>query len=119
MPQEIIDTHELETITLDYRRECQHDDMVDSLTSSEPEEILLAERTNGYPSKQHGHGSDHLQFLHFLRLSGTGLEINRGRTIWRKLIRLYYKGFKAIAPLNSFEIPWSLGNCPNIIKHIV
>ncbi|XP_028548852.1 oleoyl-acyl carrier protein thioesterase, chloroplastic-like [Dendrobium catenatum] len=87
MPQEIIDTHELETITLDYRRECQHDDMVDSLTSSEPEEILLAERTNGYPSKQHGHGSDHLQFLHFLRLSGTGLEINRGRTIWRKLIR--------------------------------
>ncbi|KAH0469937.1 hypothetical protein IEQ34_001495 [Dendrobium chrysotoxum] len=88
MPQEIIDTHELQTITLDYRRECQHDDMVDSLTSSESEEILLAERTNGYPSKQqHGHGSDHLQFLHFLRLSGTGLEINRGRTIWRKLIR--------------------------------
>ncbi|KAL0436717.1 UNVERIFIED_CONTAM: Oleoyl-acyl carrier protein thioesterase, chloroplastic [Sesamum radiatum] len=30
MPQEIIDSYELQTITLDYRRECQHDDVVDS-----------------------------------------------------------------------------------------
>ncbi|XP_020589501.1 oleoyl-acyl carrier protein thioesterase 1, chloroplastic-like [Phalaenopsis equestris] len=88
MPQEIIDTHELQTITLDYRRECQHDDVVDSLTSSNSEEILLSKSINGHPSKhQHSHGSGHLHFLHFLRLSGTGLEINRGRTVWRKLIR--------------------------------
>ncbi|PKA47430.1 Oleoyl-acyl carrier protein thioesterase 2, chloroplastic [Apostasia shenzhenica] len=87
MPQEIIDTHELQTITLDYRRECQHDDMVDSLTSSEPGQILHQEITNGSPTrKQHEHDGN-LQFLHFLRLADTGLEINRGRTIWRKLIR--------------------------------
>ncbi|KAK8961253.1 hypothetical protein KSP40_PGU008240 [Platanthera guangdongensis] len=85
MPQEIIDTHELQTITLDYRRECQHDDMVDSLTSSE-KITLAAESTNGYPSRK-SHEHNNLQYLHFLGLSGTGMELNRGRTIWRKLVR--------------------------------
>ncbi|WOL03716.1 hypothetical protein Cni_G12436 [Canna indica] len=83
MPQEIIDTHELQTITLDYRRECQHDDLVDSLTSSE---VTEDENTNG-TSTSMLHKQDLQQFLHFLRLSGTGLEINRGRTEWRKLTR--------------------------------
>ncbi|CAL9145644.1 unnamed protein product [Musa hybrid cultivar] len=83
MPQEIIDTHELQTITLDYRRECQHDDAVDSLTSSE-----FAENgsTNGIATTK-PHDQELQQFLHFLKSSGTGLEINRGRTEWRKLIR--------------------------------
>ncbi|CAI9288346.1 unnamed protein product [Lactuca saligna] len=74
IPQEVIDTHELQTITLDYRRECQHDDIVDSLTSSE------LEGTNGSASS----GQHLTQFLHFLRSSGDGLELNRGRTEWRK-----------------------------------
>ncbi|CAL9108116.1 unnamed protein product [Musa textilis] len=83
MPQKIIDTHELQTITLDYRRECQHDDAVDSLTSSE-----FAENgsTNGTATTK-PHDQELQQFLHFLKSSGTGLEINRGRTEWRKLIR--------------------------------
>lgn len=88
MPQEIIDTHELQTITLDYRRECQHDDMVDSLTSSEPadneEGHLHPEGSNGSATEKH-QGQDQCQFLHFLRLGNSGLEINRGRTEWRKL----------------------------------
>ncbi|KAF7153102.1 hypothetical protein RHSIM_Rhsim01G0253800 [Rhododendron simsii] len=71
IPQEIIDSHELETITLDYRRECQQHDVVDSHTSPEP-----VEDTEGK--------EDYCQFLHLLRLSGDGLEINRGRTEWRK-----------------------------------
>ncbi|GKA83083.1 zinc finger, CCHC-type containing protein [Tanacetum coccineum] len=33
VPQEVVDTHELKSITLDFKRECQHDDIVDSLTS--------------------------------------------------------------------------------------
>ncbi|KAL4587950.1 hypothetical protein LXL04_000827 [Taraxacum kok-saghyz] len=77
IPQEVIDTHELQTITLDYRRECQHDDIVDSLTSSE------LEGSNGSA----GFGKDRqdlTQFLHFLRSSGDGLELNRGRTEWRE-----------------------------------
>lgn len=83
MPQEIIDSYELQTITLDYRRECQHHDMVDSLTSLE---LADDDSTNGSPTGK-PHEQEHHQYLHFLRLSGTGLEINRGRTEWRKLVR--------------------------------
>ncbi|KAH7576380.1 hypothetical protein ACOSP7_003365 [Xanthoceras sorbifolium] len=87
MPQDIIDTHELQTITLDYRRECQQDDIVDSLTSLE-----LIDDTEAVPKLQGTNGSpvaiqekqDQPQFLHLLRLAGDGSEINRGRTEWRK-----------------------------------
>ncbi|KAJ9543403.1 hypothetical protein OSB04_023110 [Centaurea solstitialis] len=87
IPQEVIDTHELQTITLDYRRECQHDDIVDSLTS--PESLLddpaisKLKGTNGssVPKKDE---TDLSRFLHLLRSSGGGLELNRGRTEWRK-----------------------------------
>ncbi|KAL5562133.1 hypothetical protein UlMin_031880 [Ulmus minor] len=86
IPQEIIDSHELQTITLDYRRECQHDDIVDSLTSVELVEgesiPPVLQGTNGSAKAKVGQ-QDSRQFLHLLRNSG-GLEINRGRTEWRK-----------------------------------
>lgn len=86
MPQDIIDKYELQTITLDYRRECQQDDVVDSLTSPEfmVEDIFVELReSNGSPfvAKEE---KDCLEFLHLLRLSNDGSEINRGRTEWRK-----------------------------------
>ncbi|THG09546.1 hypothetical protein TEA_007460 [Camellia sinensis var. sinensis] len=89
IPQKIIDTHELQTITLDYRRECQHDDVVDSLTSPEPFEdspVSELHGTNGSAAAAAAKDEheDYCQFLHLLRLSGDGLEINRGRTEWRK-----------------------------------
>lgn len=88
IPQEIIDSHELQTITLDYRRECQHDDLVDSLTSVEPidegESIQALQGTNGSAAATEDQKEDCRQFLHLLRLSSDGLEINRGRTEWRK-----------------------------------
>ncbi|KAE9463766.1 hypothetical protein C3L33_04341, partial [Rhododendron williamsianum] len=87
MPQEIIDTHELETITLDYRRECQQDDVVDSHMSPEPvEDTKVSELngSNGTAAAAAEGKEDYCQFLHLLRLSGDGLEINRGRTEWRK-----------------------------------
>ena len=85
IPQEIIDTHELQVITLDYRRECQQDDIVDSLTTSEiPDDpISKLTGTNGSATSSiQGHNES--QFLHMLRLSENGQEINRGRTQWRK-----------------------------------
>jgi fatty acyl-ACP thioesterase A len=82
MPQDIINTHELETITLEYRRECQHDDSVDSLTSAEYKGLPENGSSNDMALSTQ---DPQLQYLHFLRLSGTGLEINRGRTVWRKL----------------------------------
>ncbi|KAK2662762.1 hypothetical protein Ddye_001336 [Dipteronia dyeriana] len=87
MPQDIIDTHELQTITLDYRRECQQDDIVDSLTSWEiiddTKAVPKLQGTNGSPAGI-GEKKEEPQFLHLLRLSGNGSEINRGRTEWRK-----------------------------------
>ncbi|XP_022771493.1 oleoyl-acyl carrier protein thioesterase 1, chloroplastic-like [Durio zibethinus] len=87
MPQEIIDTHELQTITLDYRRESQQDDVVDSLTGPEPvegtETISELHGTNGSAATREDNEDCH-QFLHLLRLSSDGQEINRGRTEWRK-----------------------------------
>lgn len=87
MPQEIIDSHELQSITLDYRRECQQNDIVDSLTSVEPiegvEVVQELKGTNGC-SIARDDKQDCQQFLHLLRLSTEGLEINRGRTEWRK-----------------------------------
>ncbi|XP_057472800.1 oleoyl-acyl carrier protein thioesterase, chloroplastic-like [Actinidia eriantha] len=92
LPQKIIDTHELQTITLDYRRECQHDDVVDSLTSPEPFEEAMVAGLNGSNGSAAAAAAaapakgkeDYCQFLHLLRLSADGLEINRGRTEWRK-----------------------------------
>ncbi|GJV37261.1 oleoyl-acyl carrier protein thioesterase, chloroplastic-like protein [Tanacetum coccineum] len=78
IPQEVIDTHELQSITLDYRRECQHDDIVDSLTTPEP---LIVSSNGSIASKQDGENLS--KFLHLLR-SSDGLEINRCRTEWRK-----------------------------------
>ncbi|XP_058206687.1 oleoyl-acyl carrier protein thioesterase, chloroplastic-like isoform X2 [Rhododendron vialii] len=87
MPQEIIDNHELETITLDYKRECQQHDVIDSHTSPEPvEDTKVSELngSNGTAAAAAEGKEDYCQFLHLLRLSGDGLEINRGRTEWRK-----------------------------------
>lgn len=87
MPQEIIDNYELQSITLDYRRECQQSDIVDSLTSVEPvdeaEAVSKLQGTNGSPAETE-EDEDLPQFLHLLRRSGDGVEINRGRTEWRK-----------------------------------
>lgn len=87
IPQEIIDTHELQSITLDYRRECQHNDVVDSLTTAASdgrvEPISVVNGTNGSLSTVEDH-SNPPQFQHLLRLSGNGAEINRGFTEWRK-----------------------------------
>ncbi|XP_027093231.1 oleoyl-acyl carrier protein thioesterase, chloroplastic-like [Coffea arabica] len=84
IPQEVIDNYELQTITLDYRRECQHDDIVDSLTSPElDDDAAILQTTNGSPTASRDTDKC-CQFLHLLRLSGDGLEINRGRTEWRK-----------------------------------
>ncbi|XP_043705811.1 oleoyl-acyl carrier protein thioesterase 1, chloroplastic-like [Telopea speciosissima] len=83
MPQEIIDTCELQKITLDYRRECLHDDLVDSLTTVEQMEGAK-EDLELRPTTGNKHEEDCCQFVHFMRLSGPGPELNRGRTEWRR-----------------------------------
>ncbi|KAJ1690111.1 hypothetical protein LUZ63_014266 [Rhynchospora breviuscula] len=74
IPQDIVDTHEVEAITIEYRQECQYGDIIDSLASTEVDIESLNPISEG-----------RLQFLHLLQFSGTDREINRGRTVWRKL----------------------------------
>lgn len=85
MPQDIIDNYELQSITIDYRHDCQFDDSLDSYTSTEIEK----EDLNGFSNdlcllNSNPNLGRYRQFLHSLELSATGQETNRGRTIWRK-----------------------------------
>ncbi|KAG8371726.1 hypothetical protein BUALT_Bualt13G0118100 [Buddleja alternifolia] len=84
MPSEIIRSHELQTITLDFRRECQRNDIVDSLTSSH--EMMMDDTVLEHHQYITNNGSPNecLEFVHLLRLSSNGYEINRGSTVWRK-----------------------------------
>ncbi|OIV99944.1 hypothetical protein TanjilG_26282 [Lupinus angustifolius] len=69
-PQSILESHELSAMTLEYRRECGRDSVLQSLTAvSETDVGNLA------------HGG-HVECKHLLRLEN-GAEIVRGRTEWR------------------------------------
>ncbi|CAL0307145.1 unnamed protein product [Lupinus luteus] len=69
-PQSILESHELSAMTLEYRRECGRDSVLQSLTS-----ISGA----GVGNLAH---SGHVECKHLLRLED-GAEIVRGRTEWR------------------------------------
>ncbi|KAJ3688572.1 hypothetical protein LUZ61_017736 [Rhynchospora tenuis] len=75
IPQDIVETHELEAITIEFRQECHYGDSVDSLASNEVE-VEMDSNTSS---------EDNCQFVHLLKLAGSNHEINRGRTVWRKL----------------------------------
>ncbi|PWA94652.1 oleoyl-acyl carrier protein thioesterase [Artemisia annua] len=79
IPQEIIDTHELQAITLDYKRECKQGEIVDSLTRSEP----LDDLTNSNRSSATKKDEDLTRFIHLLRSADNGLEFSWCRTVWR------------------------------------
>ncbi|XP_074267546.1 oleoyl-acyl carrier protein thioesterase, chloroplastic-like [Silene latifolia] len=88
VPQEIIDNYELQSITLDYRQECQQDDVVDSLTSAETTDKSLSipplKGKNGAYSTTRNDDDYGVQFLHLLKLSSNGCETNRGCSEWRR-----------------------------------
>ncbi|EPS71999.1 oleoyl-acyl carrier protein thioesterase, partial [Genlisea aurea] len=74
LPLDIFQTQELEAITLQFRHECRLHDVVDSLASPEPVfEDDKNKRNGGYD-----------QFIHLLRFSNQGYELNRARTLWRR-----------------------------------
>lgn len=93
IPQDIVETHELEAITIDYRHECQYSDTIDSLASTE----LEVESVNPFRDKSASsnfilNSKGLHQFLHLLKFSGTDQETNRGRTVWRKMDQWYTNG---------------------------
>ncbi|GAA0183536.1 hypothetical protein Leryth_022532 [Lithospermum erythrorhizon] len=69
-PSPILETHELACMTLEYRRECRRDSVVQSLTS-------VSANDDGNFAK-----SGYIECQHLLRLE-KGAEIVKGRTEWR------------------------------------
>ncbi|GAA0145248.1 hypothetical protein Leryth_022200 [Lithospermum erythrorhizon] len=69
-PSPILETHELASMTLEYRRECRRDSVVQSLTSV---------TDNGVGELA---SSGHIECQHLVRLE-SGAEIVKGRTEWR------------------------------------
>ncbi|KAI5082694.1 hypothetical protein GOP47_0003292 [Adiantum capillus-veneris] len=92
-PLSVLDTHQLHRITLDYRRECKHGDSVESLASLEScyEEGSRGGESGGFKAGINGLAqkpniavADGVEFLHLLRIAGSNIEINRGRTVWKR-----------------------------------
>ncbi|KAK1398856.1 Acyl-[acyl-carrier-protein] hydrolase [Heracleum sosnowskyi] len=69
-PPPVVESHELASMTLEYRKECKWDNVLDSLT------CVLREGTDGWAS----YGEVECQ--HLLRLKD-GAQIMKGRTKWR------------------------------------
>ncbi|XP_057247075.1 palmitoyl-acyl carrier protein thioesterase, chloroplastic isoform X2 [Beta vulgaris subsp. vulgaris] len=69
-PQSILETHELSGMTLEYRRECGRDNMLQSLTA------VSGASVGGLQD------SGNVECQHLLRLED-GAEVMRGRTEWR------------------------------------
>ncbi|KAE9602256.1 hypothetical protein Lal_00049476 [Lupinus albus] len=69
-PQSILESHELSAMTLEYRRECVRDSVLQSLTSISGADVGTLDH------------SGHVDCKHLLRLED-GAEIVRGRTEWR------------------------------------
>eukprot|EP00249_Psilotum_nudum_P006118 c19470_g1_i1 orf=414-1751(-) len=96
MTQKIIETHQLYRITLDYRRECKDDDVVESIASLESLHEMYGyencSATSSITAAVNGRGVlpspnttvNGMEFLHMLRLAGSGIEISRGRTEWKR-----------------------------------
>lgn len=88
IPSKVFEEAELAELTLEYRREVNGGEMVESLASLEKKEET--DEGNGAISShvQNGAlvGNPKLenQFIHLLRLQDSKREINRGRTVWRK-----------------------------------
>ena len=100
IPQDIIQTHELEAITIHYRCECKYSDTIDSLATTELEvESVNPFQDESTISNLNLNSEGRHQFLHLLKFSGTDQEINRGRTIWRKIDKWYTNGQTLVVPL--------------------
>lgn len=72
LPLEFRATHEIRKITLEYRREVQKGDTVESRAK--------AELGNNEDSRE----SSEERFIHVIR-NQDGQEINKGRTVWTRL----------------------------------
>jgi hypothetical protein len=86
VPEEHLETHNLTSITIEYRRECQSKNIVESLTSSKKmlEEFAAPVPAEGFWSFFVTSGLPSSEFFHLLRTQDSAQhEIVRARTTWR------------------------------------
>ncbi|KAG0582680.1 hypothetical protein KC19_3G077100 [Ceratodon purpureus] len=86
VPEEHLETHDLTSITIEYRRECQSKNVVESITSSKKmlEECAASVPAEGFWSFFVDSGLPCSEFTHLLRTQDSAQhEIVRARTSWR------------------------------------
>ncbi|ONI16027.1 hypothetical protein PRUPE_3G074600 [Prunus persica] len=81
IPFSVLETHELSSMTLEYRSECQRDSAVQSLT---------AVARDGTGDSTHNQG---VEFDHLLRLE-TGSKVLRARTVWKPICDGFFSTLK-------------------------
>ncbi|BFG24561.1 hypothetical protein CerSpe_108350 [Prunus speciosa] len=81
IPFSVLETHELSSMTLEYRRECRRDSAVQSLT---------AVARDGTGDSTHNQG---VEFDHLLRLE-TGSKVLRARTAWKPICDGFFSTLK-------------------------
>ena len=95
IPELFLESHQLSSIKLDYKRECGSSDIVQSLCDPDEDptqEASELDMIRGFIFEEHEHGFlDHpikwpLGFTHLLQTKGEPQkeEIVRGRTTWKK-----------------------------------
>ncbi|XP_002962077.2 palmitoyl-acyl carrier protein thioesterase, chloroplastic [Selaginella moellendorffii] len=83
LPQNILESHHLVGITLEYRRECSKSDMVESLTHPERGGHLAINGAAAAAAAAAAAPPSQLDFIHLLRMQTGGSEIVRARTSWK------------------------------------
>ncbi|KAI4313857.1 hypothetical protein L6164_026804 [Bauhinia variegata] len=92
IPDQVLESHQLSDITLEYRKECGSSNIVQSLCEPEEDEVLH-DIVNGFVSEIiNGNGvlpnleERPLRYTHLLQAKGEtrNEEIVRGRTIWKR-----------------------------------
>ncbi|BAT79374.1 hypothetical protein VIGAN_02225000 [Vigna angularis var. angularis] len=75
VPRKMLEDYKMTSMILEFRRECTHSDILESMTSASAK--VIGASNNKYVSRK-----PNLQFIHLLRLQDNKTELVRARTEW-------------------------------------
>ncbi|WVZ18177.1 hypothetical protein V8G54_005499 [Vigna mungo] len=76
VPRKMLEDYKMTSMILEFRRECTHSDILESMTSASSK--VIGASNNKYVSRK-----PHLQYIHLLRLQDNKTEVLRARTEWK------------------------------------
>lgn len=88
VPINVLENYDMTSMTLEYRRECRQENMIESLTSMKMDPyppIPTSTTVNINPNKE---GREEIESTHLLRMQDDKVEIVRARTRWHSKIKL-------------------------------